>query len=85
VEIWVKPFKLEIFLANFWEVEQLVQALTSFEAELRGKGGGPWFRLACEIRAARKKLEKDADVEPAHEVRWPTTEIEEISHQSKKA
>jgi hypothetical protein len=60
----MKPFKLEIFLANFWEVEQLQQELARYEGELHAKGFGACFRLRCEIKRVLRKLETDADLEP---------------------
>jgi hypothetical protein len=64
----MQPFKLELYLANFWEAEQLVQELTRFEGKLHSKGFGAWHRLRCEIRRVRRKLEKDAAVKPDREV-----------------
>jgi hypothetical protein len=61
----VTPFKLEIFMANFWEAEQLHHELTRYERELDSKGFGAWLRLRCEIRRVRRKLEADADLEPS--------------------
>ncbi len=58
-------FKVEIFLESLYEAEQIHQELTRYESQLHSQGFGPWSRLRCEIKRARKNLETEADLKPA--------------------
>jgi hypothetical protein len=53
-------FRAQLLIANTYEAEQVVLALIRFERVLRRKGFGPWYRLAHEVKATRRKLQEDA-------------------------
>ena len=52
--------RAQLLIANIYEAEQVVLALSRFERALRRKGFGPWYRLAHEVKATRRKLQEDA-------------------------
>ena len=52
--------RAQLLIANIYEAEQVVLALIRFERALRRKGFGPWYRLAHEVKATRRKLQEDA-------------------------
>jgi hypothetical protein len=60
-------FKAQLLLASISEAEQVVAALIRFERALRRKGFGPWYRLAHEVKATRRRLQEDAGLLTADE------------------